>query len=61
MFLKRQKETQKRLKKEAILEAKEEVHKLRNDFDKESRERRNEVQRLERRVIQREEAIDKKE
>ncbi|MGN0144582.1 MAG: ribonuclease Y [Clostridium sp.] len=47
-------------KKEAILEAKEELHRLRNDFDKESRERRNEIQRLERRVIQREEALDKK-
>ena len=33
-------------KKEAILEAKEEVHKLRSDVDKESRERRNEIQRL---------------
>ena len=31
-------------KKEAILEAKEEVHKLRNDFEKESRDRRNEIQ-----------------
>ena len=47
-------------KKEAILEAKEELHRLRNDFDKESRDRRNEIQRLERRVIQREEALDKK-
>jgi len=47
-------------KKEAILEAKEEVHRLRNDFEKESRERRNEVQRLERRLIQREEVLDKK-
>ncbi|WP_418921850.1 ribonuclease Y [Clostridium ganghwense] len=48
------------VKKEAILEAKEEVHKLRNDFEKESRERRNELQRLERRNIQREELLDKK-
>ncbi|MBU3195381.1 ribonuclease Y [Clostridium algidicarnis] len=48
------------LKKEAILEAKEEVHKLRSDFEKESRERRNEVQRFERRLIQREETLDKK-
>lgn len=47
-------------KKEAILEAKEEVHKLRTDFEKESRERRNEIQRLERRIIQREESLDKK-
>ena len=47
-------------KKEAILEAKEEVHRLRADFDKESRERRNEIQRLERRVLQKEETLDKK-
>ena len=48
------------LKKEAILEAKEEVHRLRNDFERDSRERRNEIQRLERRLIQREETLDKK-
>jgi ribonuclease Y len=48
------------MKKESILEAKEEVHKLRNDFEKETRERRAEVQRLERRNIQREEALEKK-
>jgi ribonucrease Y len=47
-------------KKEAILEAKEEVHRLRTDFERESRERRNEIQRLERRLIQREESLDKK-
>ncbi|WP_026882279.1 ribonuclease Y [Clostridium akagii] len=48
------------MKKESILEAKEEVHRLRNDFEKETRERRSEVQRLERRNIQREESLDKK-
>ncbi|GKX66325.1 ribonuclease Y [Inconstantimicrobium mannanitabidum] len=48
------------LKKESVLEAKEEVHKLRSDCDKELRERRNEIQRLERRNIQREESLDKK-
>ncbi|MFT8314700.1 MAG: ribonuclease Y [Clostridium sp.] len=48
------------MKKESILEAKDEVHKLRVDFEKESRERRSEIQRLERRNIQREEALDKK-
>ena len=42
------------------MEAKEEVHRLRNDFDRDSRERRNEIQRLERRFIQREESLDKK-
>jgi ribonuclease Y len=48
------------MKKESILEAKEELHRLRSDYEKESRERRNEIQRLERRVIQREEALDRK-
>ena len=48
------------LKKESILEAKEEVHRLRSELDKESRDRRNEIQRLERRNIQREESLDKK-
>lgn len=47
-------------KKEAVLEAKDEVHKQRSDADREIRERRNEVQRQERRIIQKEEAIDKK-
>ena len=35
----------KTVKKEAILEAKEEVHKLRQDFDKEVKERRTELQK----------------
>ena len=47
-------------KKEAILEAKDEIHKQRTDADREIRERRNEVQRQERRLIQKEENIDKK-
>lgn len=47
-------------KKEAILEAKDEIHRQRTDADKELRERRSEVQRQERRIIQKEEALDKK-
>jgi len=47
-------------KKESIIEAKEEIHKLRVELEKESRERRNELQRLERRNLQREEFLDKK-
>lgn len=47
-------------KKEAILEAKDEIHKLRNEADRELRERRAEVQRQERRLIQKEESLDKK-
>ncbi len=48
-------------KKEAILEAKEEVHKLRNEFDQEVKDRRTEIQKSEDRLSQREEFIDKKE
>lgn len=47
-------------KKETILEAKEEVLKLKTELDKEIKDRRNEVTRLERRVNQREETLDKK-
>ncbi|WP_041720793.1 ribonuclease Y [Alkaliphilus metalliredigens] len=47
-------------KKEVLLEAKEEIHKLRNEFERESRERRNELQRVERRLMQKEESLDKK-
>lgn len=47
-------------KREITLEAKEEVHKLRADQEREYRERRNELQRMERRVVQKEEALDRK-
>ena len=47
-------------KKEALLEAKEEIIRLKSELDKEVRDRRSEVTRLERRVNQREEAFDKK-
>ncbi len=47
-------------KREAILEAKEEVLRFRNEVEKENKERRNELQRSERRLIQKEEALDKK-
>jgi ribonuclease Y len=48
------------LKKEMILEAKDEVYKLRAEADRDIRERRNEFQRLERRLLQKEESLDKK-
>jgi ribonuclease Y len=48
------------LKKEKVLEAKEEVHRLRNELDKETKERRLELQRMERRILQKEENLDKK-
>ena len=47
-------------KKEVLLEGKDEIHRLRNESDKELRERRNEVQRQERRLQQKEETLDKK-
>lgn len=47
-------------KKELVLEGKEEIHKLRNDAERENKERRNELQRLERRLLQKEEHLDKK-
>lgn len=48
------------LKKEKILEAKEEAHRHRSDAEKEIRERRNEIQKSERRLVQKEESIDRK-
>ncbi len=47
-------------KKESILEAKDEIHQLRSDADKEIRERRSEVQRQEHRLQQREESLEHK-
>ena len=47
-------------KKEAILEAKEEVIRLKSELDKEVRDRRSEVTKQERRAQQREEMLDKK-
>lgn len=47
-------------KKETVLEAKEEVLRLKTELDRECRDRRAEVQRSERRIVQREEALDKK-
>ncbi|SFB39649.1 ribonucrease Y [Acetitomaculum ruminis DSM 5522] len=47
-------------KREALLEAKEESIKTKNELEKESRERRSELQKYERRVLQKEENLDKK-
>ncbi len=49
------------IKKEALLEAKEQEIKLRNDFERESKEKRAELQRLENRLNQKEETLEKKE
>src|SRR5690625_1248237 len=47
-------------KKEALLEAKEENHKLRQQAENELREHRNEVQTQENRLIQKEENLDRR-
>ena len=39
------------LKKELLLEAKEDAHRLRMEVEKESRERRTEIQRLEKKIV----------
>ena len=49
-----------RSKREALLEAKEESLKTKNELEKETKERRAELQRYERRVLAKEEALDKK-
>ncbi|MBU3840338.1 MAG: ribonuclease Y [Candidatus Ruminococcus intestinipullorum] len=47
-------------KKEALLEIKEESIRTKNDLEKETKERRAELQRYEKRVLAKEEAIDKR-
>ena len=48
------------IKKEVLLEAKEESIKVKSEYEKENKERRSELQRLERRLLQKEETLDKK-
>ena len=47
-------------KREAILEAKDEIHRSRTEAEREIKERRNETQKLERRLTQKEESLDRK-
>ena len=47
-------------KREALLEAKEESLRTKNEAEREAKERRAEIQRMERRVMNREENLDKK-
>ncbi|MDD4164171.1 MAG: ribonuclease Y [Eubacteriales bacterium] len=47
-------------KKEKLVEAKEEALRIKNETDRELKERRNEQQRLERRLTQKEENLDRK-
>ena len=48
------------MKKTALVEAKDEIHKLRSDAEKEIKDRRYEISRQERRIQQKEESLDKK-
>lgn len=50
----------KRVLKESILEAKEQDLKLRNEFERETKEKRAELQRAEQRLTQKEDSLDKK-
>ena len=54
------KEDSRRALKEALLEAKEQDLKLRNEFERETKEKKAEIQRMEQRLTQKEDAIDKK-
>ena len=47
-------------KREALLEAKDEIHKNRTEYEREVKERRAEIQKQERRLQQKEEMLDKK-
>ena len=47
-------------KKEALLEAKDEAYRIRADVERENREKRAEIQRLERRLTQKEEVLDRR-
>jgi len=47
-------------KREALVEAKEEIHKIRTECDREVKERRADLQKQERRLQQKEENLDKK-
>ena len=48
------------LKKEELIKAKEEVLQIRNELDKEIKERRGDIQAQERRLIQKEENLEKR-
>ena len=47
-------------KKEVLVEAKEEVHRLRTETENENKRRRTEINNLEKRVLQREESLERK-
>lgn len=47
-------------KKEILVEARDEAYKMRAEYEKENKERRNEIQRSEKRLIKKEETLDSK-
>lgn len=47
-------------KKEAIADAKEEIHRMRAELERETKERKGELQRQEKRMLQKEENLDRK-
>ena len=47
-------------KREALLEAKEEIHSMRTEGERELRDRRHELQQMERRLMHKEESLDRK-
>ena len=47
-------------KREALVEAKEEIHRRRSEYEREEKQRRAEVQKQERRLQQKEETLDRK-
>lgn len=47
-------------KKEALVEAKDEIHRMRTEAEREMKERRSEITRLERRTQQKEESLEKR-
>ena len=59
-IIKQAEDDSKRTHKEKLLEAQEEIHKLRTESERENKERRSDLQKFERRVIQKEEILDKK-
>lgn len=59
-LLERANEEAERVKREKLIEAKDEIYALRNEAERESRERRAELQRLEKRLTQKEEILDSK-
>ena len=59
-IIKQAEDDSKRIHKEKLLEAQEEIHKLRTESERENKERRSDLQKFERRVVQKEEILDKK-